>query len=59
MSLAWCLICPGSTVLDLETGHYGTVREIRDEWALVFDPMLGENWVSTGDLELVPDGRRR
>lgn len=58
---AWdeCFICPDDLVTDKETGHVGTVSEVRGEHALVNVPLLGEHWIPVDDLDLaLRQGRR-
>jgi hypothetical protein len=52
VNLAWCYICPGDLVLDRESGHVGTVAEVKGEYALVDVALLGRHWIVTDDLDL-------
>jgi hypothetical protein len=52
VSLAWCHICPDDLVVDGESGHMGTVIELKGEYALVEVALLGRHWILADDLEL-------
>jgi hypothetical protein len=52
VSLAWCHICPGDLVFDGESGHVGTVEQVKGEYALVNLPLLGAHWILADDLDL-------
>jgi hypothetical protein len=51
VNLAYCYICPGDLVVDGESGHIGTVVQVKGDYALVGLALLGQHWIPLNDLE--------